>query len=135
MLSETIDWVNWKDRKLIESFENRLGISINWKGDYMEKAIKADLNANCLKIVGEGVAWTIYDQIDETLGYLTPKFNVTVNDTSYLYTIKSINCTTEMSYNRDSEFGFANTTLVGNVEVSDGKVTLKEKVWFVVTLC
>jgi hypothetical protein len=109
-------------------------VSILWKGDDLENAMKADLNANCMKYIGDIVARTIYDSIDTQFSKETPQFNVTVGKTTYLYNIKSIVSTTVIDYDQIQEIGHVVTTLTSAVELSSGKTKLDETVRFVVIL-
>jgi hypothetical protein len=88
-----------------------------------------------MKYIGEAMARAVFSSIDFKFSQLSPKFNVTVGKTNYLYDIKKINSTTFIAYEQASETGCAVTTMVSDVELTSGRIKLSETVRFVVRLC
>jgi hypothetical protein len=109
-------------------------VTIQWNGNDLENAIKADIDANCMKYIGDIMGRTIYDSIDAQFSKETPQFNVSIGKTTYLYNIKSIVSTTTIDYDQVQETGHVVTTLTSAVELSSGKTKLDETVRFVVIL-
>jgi hypothetical protein len=95
--------------------------------------VKANLNTNCSKYIGDIMGRAIYDSIDSQFSQEIPQFNVTLGKTTFLYNIKSIVSTTEIDYNQIQETDNVVTTLTSDVELSSGKTKFAETIRFVVT--
>jgi hypothetical protein len=108
-----------------------LDINFNWTGNDLERAITDDLKAKCSGIIGEVIIKTLFMKVDNEYNKMRIDFNVTVDNTTYHYVVKSINSTTEIDYNSAIESGTAVTTLASRVEVSSN-ITLSANVKFVV---
>jgi hypothetical protein len=111
-----------------------LGVTANFTGPYLDKAIKDDLTENCWKYIGDGMARTLYASIDSQFSQTSPQFNIIVGNSTYLYNIKKIVSTTAITYDPDSESGSAVTTMASDVEVTNGNTKLTESVRFVVLI-
>jgi hypothetical protein len=127
-------YIDDKDNAFIQALQKRLGVNINWTGTDLEKAMKSDLDANCMKYIGDIMARTIYDSIDDQFSQEMPQFNVIIGKTTYLYAITYIVSTTVIDYDQIQETGHVVTTLTSAVELTSEKTKLKETVRFVVIL-